>query len=75
MLLNLLVGLALMIIGYVLMPKPPEEKREISEMENPTAESKEIPWLFGHMTLKSPNWLGYWDKQYKDHEDDSGKKK
>jgi hypothetical protein len=75
MLLNLLFGLALMIIGYLLMPKTPTERQEVSKMEGPTAESREIPWLFGEMTIKAPNFLGWWDKQYKNLEDDSGEKK
>lgn len=75
MLIQLLIGVALMILGYLLMPKPPEEKQEITEMEGPTAESKEIPWLFGEMNIKAPNFLGWWDKQYKNLEDDSGDKK
>jgi len=33
MLLQLLIGVGLMILGYVLMPQPPEQKQEISEME------------------------------------------
>jgi len=75
MLLQLLAGVALMILGYLLMPRPPQEKQEITEMEGPTAESREIPWLFGEMTIKAPNFLGWWDKQYKNKEDDSGSKK
>jgi hypothetical protein len=74
-LVQLVLGLALMILGYMLMPTPPEEKQEITEMESPTATSREIPWLFGDMWIKSPNFLGHWDKQYKNLEDDSGEKK
>lgn len=74
-LVQLVLGLALMILGYMLMPQEPEEKQEITEMEGPTAESREIPWLFGEMWIKAPNILGWWDKQYKNLEDDSGEKK
>lgn len=72
---NLILGLALMILGYVLMPKPKVAKQEITEMEGPTAEAgREIPVLFGDMTIKSPNYLGWWDKQYKKRKQKSGKK-
>lgn len=76
MLLNIIFGLALMILGYLLMPKPAQPKTEPSEMESPTAEAgRVIPFLMGDMTLKAPNFLGWWDKQYKNLEDDSGDKK
>lgn len=76
MLLNLVFGLALMILGYMLMPKEPQPKTETQKMENPTAEAGRVrPFLMGDMTLKSPNFLGYWDKQYKNLEDNSGEKK
>lgn len=76
MLLNLIFGLALMILGYLLMPKPAEPKTKTQEMESPTAEAgRVIPFLMGDITIKSPNFLGWWDKQYKNLEDDSGDKK
>jgi hypothetical protein len=63
---NLLIGLALLIIGYLIMPKPKQAKpKEVSELEAPTADSaKPIPFVFGDLTIKSPNFLGWWDKGY-----------
>lgn len=76
MLLNLLFGLGLMILGYLLMPKQNQPKQKTQEMESPTSEpGRVMPFLMGDMTLKSPNFLGWWDKQYKNLEDDSGEKK
>lgn len=63
--LNLLIGLALMIIGYVLMPRPKQAKPEAAtDMEGPTAEAgRAIPVVFGDITIKSPNFLWWGDKE------------
>lgn len=60
---NIIIGLALMIIGYMIMPKPKGPKPDaVRDLENPTADAgRPIPVLFGEMTLKAPNYLGYWD--------------
>jgi hypothetical protein len=60
---NLIIGLALMIIGYLLMPKPKQPKpAEMSELEGPTADSSApIIAIFGDITVKSPNILGSWN--------------
>jgi hypothetical protein len=76
MLITIILGLALLILGYVLMPRPPEPKQSIQELESPTAEAGRIvPFLFGDKTIDAPNFLGWWDKQYRHKEDDSGSKK
>lgn len=65
MLMNLVVGLVLMILGYLLMPKPPVNKQEITEMEGPTASAgSPIVVLFGNKLLKAPNYLWWGDKGY-----------
>lgn len=58
---NLLIGLALMIIGYLLMPKPKQPKpAEMSELEGPTADqAAQIVKIFGDITIQSPNILWY----------------
>lgn len=74
--LQLILGLALMILGYLLMPKTPTKQEKPQDLEAPTSEAgRAIPVLFGDMTLKAPNYLGWWDKQYKQLTDDSGSKK
>ncbi|MDQ0317728.1 hypothetical protein [Amorphus orientalis] len=62
---GLLLGLALMIIGYVLMPKPKGPKPPaVTELEGPTAEAgRPIMVIFGEVTIKSPNFL-WWGNKY-----------
>ena len=63
---NILIGLGLMILGYLLQPKPKAQKpAEVTEMEGPTAEAgKPIPVIFGDIWIKSPNYLWWGDKGY-----------
>lgn len=60
----LLIGLAFTALGYLLMPRPKVAKPEAAKQaDNPTAEAgKTVPKLFGTMTIKQPNILGFWDK-------------
>jgi len=74
--LNLIFGLALMIIGYLLMPKPKKQKpAEVTELESPTSETG-IPWsvVFGDIVVKEPNYLWWGDKSYARHSKKSAKK-
>ena len=66
MLWNIIIGLAFMILGYVLMPKPKREKPdEVTEMEGPVAEAgMAIPKVFGDMHVKRPNYLWWGDKRF-----------
>lgn len=73
---NIIFGLALMIIGYLLMPKPKKEKpREVSELESPTADTSS-PWsvVFGDIVFKEMNYLWWGDKSYARHSKKSEKK-
>lgn len=60
---NIIIGLALMILGYLLMPKPKQPKpQEMSELEGPTVDQAgDIAVVFGDITVKSMNILGYWN--------------
>lgn len=62
----MLISLALMIIGYLLQPKPKAAKPDMaSEMDSPTAEAgRPVTVLFGEITVKSPNFLWFGDKYY-----------
>lgn len=62
---QLLIGLALSYVSYLLAPKPKEPKPpSAKEMESPTAESgRPVPVVFGSMTVQSLNNIGYWDKE------------
>lgn len=73
---NFIVGLAFMIIGYLLMPKPKGPKpAEVSEMDAPTAEAGiEVTVVFGDIMIQQPNFLGWWDKTYVKRKESVGKK-
>lgn len=60
----LLIGLALNIIAYLIMPKPKAPKPEAAkDGENPVAEAgKPLPVLSGSMTIKELNILWYGEK-------------
>lgn len=60
----LLIGLALQVIGYLLTPKPKQQKPPAAaDLEDPTAEAgRPIPVVFGTITVKGINILWYGDK-------------
>lgn len=60
----LLISLALNVVSYILTPKPKGPKADaVKDLENPTAEAgRELPVVFGTMTIKSPNCLWYGNK-------------
>ena len=60
---NILVGLAFQIIGFLIMPKPKQELPSESDLEEPTSEAKPICRVWGSVTIESPQLIGKWDKQ------------
>lgn len=60
----LLIAIALLVVSYVLMPKPKTPKPDAAtEMDSPTADAgKPIPVPFGTLTITSPNCLWFGDK-------------
>ncbi|MFC3724410.1 hypothetical protein [Neoaquamicrobium sediminum] len=76
MLWNIIIGLGLMILGYVLMPKPKLDKPdEVTEMDSPTSEAgKPITVIFGDITVTSPNFLWWGDKKFYERNVRGGKK-
>lgn len=60
----LLIAIALLVVSYVLMPKPKTPKPDAAtEMDSPTADAgKPIPVPFGCLTITSPNCLWFGDK-------------
>lgn len=56
---SLLAGLALSIVAYMIMPKPPAgQGPEYADADDPTAEAgKPIPLMSGSMTIKGLNIL------------------
>lgn len=74
---QILIGLGMMILGYIIMPKPKATKPdEVTEMEAPTAEAgRPIPVLFGEVNIKSPNFLWWGDKEFIERNVKNSKKK
>lgn len=64
-LIQLLIGIGLMILGYILMPKTATTTEAVTELDAPTAEAgKSIPVVFGDELVQELNILGWWDKGY-----------
>lgn len=63
-LIELLIGVALSIIAYAILPKPPAaQPPENTDLEDPTAEAgKPIPLLSGSMTIKGLNIIFFGNK-------------
>lgn len=66
----LLVGLALNIIAYLIMPKPKAPKPQAaSDLEDPTAEAgRPIPVVFGTVTIKGLNIIWFGEKNMKTYQ-------
>ncbi|MEL4071746.1 hypothetical protein WKW50_16500 [Ochrobactrum sp. GPK 3] len=63
--LGLIIALALMVVSYLIMPKPKEASTEVDDLEDPTAEAgKPLPVPFGTITLKGLNVLWFGEKRY-----------
>ncbi|MGX7874454.1 MULTISPECIES: hypothetical protein [unclassified Mesorhizobium] len=64
LLINLLIGVGLQVLGYLLMPKPKSDKtQEVTDMDNPTAEGgRPIPVVFGEMWVTGVNIIWFGDK-------------
>lgn len=65
LLLQLVVGVALQTIGYLLTAKPKSEKiEEVTDMDSPTAEGgRPISVVFGELDVNSINVIDFLDKQ------------
>lgn len=64
--LNLLLGLAMMVVSYLITPKPKTPNQAISKGEDPTAEAgKPIAVLFGTAEIRDPNCMWFGDKYYR----------
>lgn len=60
----LLIGLALQVVAYLLMPQPKQPKPPAAQdAEDPVAEAgKPVPVVFGTLTVKGINVLWFGDK-------------
>lgn len=66
----LAISVALQVVSYLLTPKPKAPKPEtVKDLENPTAEAgRELPVVFGTITVKSPNTLWFGEKSKRTYE-------
>lgn len=64
------IAIALSVIAYLLMPKPKQPKpTAATDMDAPTTDAgRPVPVVFGELTVKGVNILGYWDKQTREYE-------
>lgn len=76
MIFQIILGLAMLILGYLLMPKPKKAKPDaVTELESPTAETGiPIGVVFGDIVSTEGNFLWWGDKGYSKHEKESSKK-
>lgn len=67
---QLAVGIALMVIAFLIMPKPKQEQPAASrDLANPTAEAgRPVPVVFGTLYVKGGNVIDYMDKGKHDFE-------
>lgn len=65
---QLLVGITLMVLAFIIAPKPKQEQPEASrDLANPTAEAgRPIPVVFGTLYVKGGNVIDYMDKGKQD---------
>ncbi|MGN5375793.1 hypothetical protein [Sphingomonas hankookensis] len=66
----LAVAVALLVVSYALMPKPKQPKPgAVQDLDNPTAEAgREIPVIFGTITVKGLNVLDFSEKSIRSYE-------
>lgn len=66
----LLLSVALSVISYLIMPKPKAAKPQAAkDMDSPTSEAgRELPVVFGTLTVKSPNALDSSEKNIRTYE-------
>jgi len=74
---QLLIGIALNVIAYLLAPKPKKEKPpEVEDIDDPVAEAgKPIPVPFGTITIKGLNILWFGNKGHAERRINPGKSK
>lgn len=60
---QLVVAVVLMAVSVALTPRTKSPKPEVTDLEDPTAEAgREIPVVFGTVTIDSPNVLWFGEK-------------
>ncbi len=69
---QLAIAIVMAVISYALQPRPKMPvPAAATEMDNPTASAgTPLPVVFGTMTVKSANFLGYWAKEIHEYDTD-----
>lgn len=68
-LINIAISVTMMVIAYLIMPKPKQPKPEVRDLENPTADAgRPIPVIFGTKTVKGVNVMWYGEKTTRQYE-------
>lgn len=69
---SLLFSVVLAVVSYALQPRPKmPTPAAATEMDNPTASAgTPLPVVFGTVTVKSSNFLGYWAKEIREYDTD-----
>lgn len=63
-LIQILIGVGLQVVGYLLMPKPKTESPTAAEFGNPTVDAgRPVPVVFGEVQITGVNVLWYGDKE------------
>lgn len=69
-LLQLAIGIALLVVSYLIMPKPKLPRPEAArDLDGPTAEAgRPIPVVFGTVTVTGLNVLWYGNKSIREYQ-------
>lgn len=69
-LIPLLISTAMQVVAYLITPKPKGPKPpSLDDFKSPTASAdREIPWLWGEMTLSGPNAVFSGEKSIRTYE-------
>lgn len=64
LLISLLVGLALQVVSYLIMPRPKQPKADAAQdLQSPTADAgRPVPVAFGTIRIKGTNCLWFGEK-------------
>ena len=67
---QLAIAIVMAVVSYALQPRPKMPvPAAATEMDNPTASAgTPLPVVFGTMTVKSSNFLGYWAKEIHEYD-------
>jgi hypothetical protein len=73
---QLVIGVGMLIGGYLLMPKPKQPKPpSLDDFKAPTVDAgRPIPKLFGSKTIRDPNAIWHGDKSIRERPAETDKK-